>query len=277
MTALKDMTIGFLGCGAMGGSIARALVQRGGHDPSRVFLYDRHAGRAQSMGQELGAVVVTSEEALARSAQILVLACKPRDVSMALSSIVWPPEGRTLVSVAAGVSSEQLRSMVPASVAVARVMPNVPALVGAGITGVLRHYDLDVLDHVVALFETCGEVVILDRERDFAALTAVSGSGPAYFFVALEALADGGVKMGLTREVAQRLALVTMRGSAELALATGEHPAQLKDKVASPGGTTIHALSTLESAGFRAALIDAVEAAATRSGQLGAGLPGGRE
>ncbi len=262
-------TIGFLGCGAMGGAIARALVERGAVEPGNLFLYDRYEARRREMAQQLGAVEAATEAEVAQKAELVVLACKPRDVSVALGAVEWPSANRTLVSVAAGVSSERLRDLVPASVAVARVMPNVAAMIGQGVTGVLRHYDTQIMAQVTQLFETCGEVVVLEREKDFAALSALSGAGPAYFFVALEALADGGVLMGLTREMSMKLAVHTMKGAAALAIATDEHPAVLKDRVASPGGITIMGLSKLEAGGFRSSLIEAVAAATGRDAVLG--------
>lgn len=274
-TQWGELTVGFLGCGAMGGSIARALVTHGEMAPERVCLFDRAPERAEALSEVTGAVAVTSEASLVTSSQLIVLACKPRDIQAALSAIEWPAGDRTLVSVAAGVTTEQLRNMVPASVAVVRVMPNVSALVGEGVTGVLRHHDHEILAQVKALFMTCGEVVVLERESDFAALTAISGSGPAYFFVAMEALADGGVMMGLSRQMSLKLAMHTLKGAAALALADGAHPAELKDRVASPGGTTIRALAALEANGFRHALIEAVKAAAERSREMGASSGGG--
>ncbi len=270
MEGLKGLKVGFLGCGAMGASIARALIERAGVAPQSVVLYDRLAEAREGLAAALGARAAGSETEVAREADVIVLATKPHDVTVALGLIEWPSEARTLVSIAAGVDTEQLRERVPSGVRVARAMPNVAALVGAGITGVLRHHDPEVMAQVEAVFASCGEVVTIEKERDFGAVTALSGSGPAYVFVAIEALADGGVLMGLSRPLAQKLALHTVLGAATLALHEGVHPADLKDRVASPGGTTIHGLAALERAGFRGALIDAVEAATQRSEALGA-------
>jgi pyrroline-5-carboxylate reductase len=221
------------------------------------------------LAAEVCGEVVASPQDLARDADIVVLATKPGDVAAVLESIDWPDTQKILVSMAAGVRTQTLVSSVPESVEVVRVMPNVAAVVGAGVTGVLRHPDERIMEKVVALFEACGEVVVLEKEKNFGPLTAISGSGPAYLFVAIEALADGGVMMGLTREMALKLAVHTVHGAALLAMEQ-DHPAALKDKVASPGGTTIHGLAALERRGFRAALIDAVQAASDRSEALGA-------
>ncbi|MEO1273586.1 MAG: pyrroline-5-carboxylate reductase, partial [Myxococcota bacterium] len=162
-----------------------------------------------------------------------------------------------------------LRAWVPDTVELVRAMPNTPALIGQGVTGILApssHH----LEQARILFEACGAVVVLDKEELFDALTALSGSGPAYIFVAIEALADGGVRMGLPRATALELATRTVLGAAALVTETGRHPAQLKDDVASPGGTTIAGLAALEHNGFRSALIEAVTAATTRGQQLGA-------
>jgi pyrroline-5-carboxylate reductase len=154
-------------------------------------------------------------------------------------------------------------------VSLIRAMPNTPALVGEGITGVLASGESRALAD--SLFGAVGEVVHLTDEAQFDAVTAVSGSGPAFVFVAIEALADGGVAMGLPREMATQLAIQTVLGAATLARTEKVHVAELKDRVASPGGTTIAGLAALENAGFRAALIEAVRAATLRGRELGKG------
>jgi pyrroline-5-carboxylate reductase len=203
------------------------------------------------------------------SARLIIMAVKPYASCKVLESM----ELRTsdiVVSVAAGVTLGQLREVAPNVEAVVRAMPNTPALVGAGVTGLLGE-DRSSEQIVGALFEAVGEVVYLRDESQFDGLTAVSGSGPAYMFLILEALADAGVEAGLDREMAQRLARATMAGAAALAGEPGVHPAQLKDRVASPNGTTIAGLAALEEHGLRRAVWAAVRAATARSRQLSGG------
>ncbi len=265
--ALEGLRIGLLGCGNMGGSVLRAVADAlGSGDALRVF--DPDPDRALSLSTVTGATVEQSGDAVLAHCDVVMLACKPQDAVAALAGLRWPERPLGLVSMLAGMRVDRVRELVPEQVRVTRVMPNVAALVGAGITGVLATGDDELDQWTTALFETCGEVVTLAKEEQFDALTGVSGSGPAYLFVAMEALADGGVRMGLPRDVALRLAIHTVRGAGVLAASTVDHPAVLKDRVASPGGTTIEALAVLEAAGFRSALIEAVTASCERSKDL---------
>lgn len=259
---LVDVNVGLLGCGNMGGSVLRAVASR--HDGA-LFIYDPDDAKAEALAAQSGATVCRSASAVVKRADVTMLGFKPQVAAAALGEVEWPDSPRAVVSMLAGLRVAGLRELVPDQVRISRVMPNTPALVGAGVTGVLRTGDEELDAWTTALFEACGTVVTLDKESLFDALTAVSGSGPAYMFVAMEALADGGVRMGLPREVAMALAVETVRGAGALASQTGTHPAVLKDRVASPGGTTIEALSVLEAGGFRSALIEAVTAACERS------------
>jgi pyrroline-5-carboxylate reductase len=177
--------------------------------------------------------------------------------------------GRLVISIAAGVAIRQIAERLPANVRIVRVMPNMPAMVREGIAALAAgpHLTEQDLGLVRRIFEAVGRVVVVE-ERLLSAVTAVSGSGPAFVFVAIEALADGGVKMGLPRATAELLAARTVLGAARTVLESGEHPGRLKDRVASPGGTTIAGLHCLERDGFRATLIAAVEAAAKRAQEL---------
>ena len=180
-------------------------------------------------------------------------------------------DGKLLISIAAGVATKKLREHLGKTARLIRVMPNTPALVLEGVTAVARAEGLKPGDLEAAqeLFGAVGRVVVLD-EGAMDAVTGLSGSGPAYVAIAIEALADGGVKMGLDRATATLLAAQTVLGSARLILETGVHPAQLKDMVSSPGGTTIAGIAALEDGGFRRALLQAVERATLRSRELGA-------
>ena len=251
----------FIGCGRMGSALAEGAVRAGAIAPARLYCVDADTSAAEALASRLGAHVGQPD-----GPAVWVIAVKPHHVPQAISAAPVA-SGDLVLSVAAGVRLEAIRAAVPPGVRVARAMPNTPALIGQGITGVLGEpEDRALLDE---LFGAVGEVVHLDDEAQFDAVTAVSGSGPAYVFVAIEALADGGVAMGLPPEVAMRLATQTVLGAAALAKAETAHVSELRDRVASPGGTTVAGLAALERAGFRAAIMDAVRAATERSKELG--------
>lgn len=264
---LDRYTIILMGCGQMGAAIVRGLKRAGALKPGQLVCVDADVARQGELAEELGAREglheIVQEEG---SHRLFLIAVKPQHVQSVLGSLITT-EQDMIVSVAAGISLELLRSWVGHSASLVRTMPNTPCLIGAGVTGVMADVGADVRA-VHELFSCVGEVVSLKDEHHFDALTAVSGSGPAYVFTMIEALADGGVLAGLDRATAIKLAAATVEGAAKLARQSGEHTAQLKDRVASPQGTTIRALATLERLGFRHALISAVEAAAQRSAEM---------
>lgn len=261
---LSGVKVGLIGCGNMGSAIVEPLVRRGWVAPDDLHVCGRGASAA-GLAERLGCRVEPTPTAVVQACEVTILAVKPKDMLGMLGGVAWPEAPRVLVSVAAGLSVGTLQEAVPSQHRVIRTMPNTPIQVGAGVTAVLRGSDEAAYRLAAALFEASGIVTEVRDEALFDAVTGLSGSGPAYIFLALEALADGGVKAGLSREVAMRLALHTVRGAAELAIQTQTHPGALKDAVASPGGTTIHAVASLEAAGFRSALIEAVGVAAARS------------
>jgi pyrroline-5-carboxylate reductase len=268
---LSNYDITLIGCGKMGSALAGGLVEAGTVDPDDLAVCDRDAGKAESLAEETGAAALSADDVFAHESggdRMFVVAVKPGDVEELLE------QGReqftaddTVVSLAAGVPTDLLETWAGPEPAIVRAMPNTPALVGRGITGVLGKRGAD-MEAVQTLFSGVGKAVELKKESDFDALTAVSGSGPAYVFVAIEALADGAVARGLDRETAIELAVETVAGSALLADERDAHTAQLKDEVASPGGTTITGLARLEELGFRGDLIEAVRAAADKSREL---------
>jgi pyrroline-5-carboxylate reductase len=280
MTDLRlpdDLGIVVIGCGQMGSALAEGLVDSGRVAPERLACVDRDAERAEGLADDIGARAVAPEAAFdvfrggngPIESRIYVAAVKPKDVADALMPGRKHFEATdTILSIAAGVSMTRLRDCVGRRPALVRAMPNTPALIGRGITGVLGDDEAD-METIEALLEGVGRVVHLDDETDFDALTALSGSGPAYVFTALEALADGAVAEGLDRSTAIELATETLLGSAALAREDEAHTAELKDRVTSPGGTTAAGLTELESNGFRSALIEAVRAAAERGRQMG--------
>lgn len=270
---LDDVRIGFLGTGKMATALASGFVrelvtpdQIIGSDPSD----ESRSAFTSTIGTD--AIVAGSPEECLAAAQIIFLAVKPQVMDVALGDLQDALDSSQLiVSIAAGTSIQTLETLLPAKQRVIRVMPNTPCLIGKGASGISpgTHATEDDISTICRLLQTVG-IVESVPERLLDAVTGLSGSGPAYVFQMIEALSDGGVRAGLPRQTATRLAAQTLTGAAELLLQTGEHPGVLKDAVTSPGGTTIAGLQVLEQAGLRAALIDAVEAATNRSIELGA-------
>jgi pyrroline-5-carboxylate reductase len=269
--ATKPRTVGFLGAGNMAEALIKGLLHGGTFTPEHVMASDVKADRLKHLQTTHGIKVTTDNHELVRTSDVLVIAVKPQAVDKALSAIGAEVQPHTLVvSVAAGVPLEALEARLPVNARVVRAMPNTPATVLAGATAISAGSHATETDMETAreMFEAVGRVVVLD-ENLLDAVTGLSGSGPAYVMLIIEALADGGVKMGLHRDTSLLLAAQTVYGSAKLLLDTGEHPGRLKDMVTSPGGTAIAGLHTLESGALRKTLIDAVETASTRAAQLG--------
>lgn len=271
MSILASHTIGFLGAGNMAEAMIRGLV-RGNHvSADRIAASDPRQERLDELRTEYGIDVTTQNREVVQRCGLLVLSVKPQILDKVLREIgdqIKP--GTLVVSIAAGVDTETIEEAVPEGVRVVRAMPNTPAMVGAGATAISagKHASEADLATAKAMFDAVGITVQLD-ESLLDAVTGLSGSGPAYIFLILEALADAGVKVGLSRRNAQRLAAQTVMGSAKLLLETDEHPGRLKDMVTSPGGTAIAGLHTLEEGGLRTTLINAVETATKRARELG--------
>ena len=256
----------------MGGALARGLVQSGAMSPSAIRVFDIHHLKATQLVAEIGEGCLASATAVDAVTQsdIVLLAVKPQILPGVLKEIAQTlTPGHIVVSIAPGIQTERLESIAGASIPVVRAMPNTPCLVGAGATALCRgaHATREHLQIAEGLFAAVGLSVEVD-EKLMDAVTAVSGSGPAYVYMIIEAMADGGVKAGLTRDLARLLAAQTVFGAAKMVLETDDHPAQLKDNVTTPGGTTIAALAVLERAGLRTALIDAIDAAIQRAKEL---------
>jgi len=274
MTTLKTKTLGFLGAGNMAGAIVDGLLHGKVLAPDRILASDAKPERLEHLRKVRGIRTTGDNHALVRECDVVVLAVKPQVIDKVLKEVGGSVRGDQLVvSVAAGVPIEAIEARLPAGSHVVRAMPNTPATVQAGATAIAGGAHAIDADLRVAreLFEAVGRVVTLD-ESLLDAVTGLSGSGPAYVMLIIEALADGGVKVGLHRDTALLLAAQTVFGSAKLLLETGEHPGRLKDMVTSPGGTAIAGLHTLESGGLRTTLIDAVEVATKRAGELGADM-----
>ncbi len=266
--------IGFLGGGAMGQALLGGLVSRG-VAPEQLAVADPSEG-CRKAANGLGARTYTENADLVRDSDVVVLAVKPQILAGALEALRATGDatlGTPLwISIAAGISLERLEGSLPGGARVIRTMPNTPAQVNAGATAFVANAAATEGDRALAqaLFESVGVAWEAPQEGLLDAVTGLSGSGPAYVFVFLEALGDAGVRAGLPRDAAYRLAAQTVLGSAQLVLESGRHPADLKDQVTSPGGTTIAGLGELEAAGFRAAVGRAVAAAVERSRELGA-------
>jgi pyrroline-5-carboxylate reductase len=269
--SIKDKKVGFLGAGNMGEAMIKGLVQAGLVPAASIAATDPRADRLEQIARQYGIRPVADNLALVRDSDVVILAVKPQIMGAVLREIGPAVHARALlISVAAGMATHTLRDFLGKPARLIRVMPNTPALVLEGATAIARADGLDAgdLDIAQELFGAVGRVVVLDEDH-LDAVTGLSGSGPAYVAIAIEALADGGVKMGLDRATAMTLAAQTVLGAAKLILDTGTHPGQLKDMVASPGGTTIAGIAALEDGGFRRTLISAVERATQRSRDLG--------
>jgi pyrroline-5-carboxylate reductase len=263
--------LAFLGAGNMAEALLKSLVEAGTAAAAEITCAEPRAERREELRKRYGVHVTADNVAATAHAEVVVLSVKPQQMDALLDQIAAAVDPRKLViSIAAGVPTTAIARKLGAGVRIIRCMPNTPALVGEGATALARgaHATDADLSQAVALFEAAGSAVVVD-EHLLDAVTGLSGSGPAFVFLAIEALADGGVKMGLPRGVALALAAQTVLGAARLVLETGSHPGVLKDQVTSPGGTTIAGVHVLEASGFRAALIGAVEAATKRSKELG--------
>jgi pyrroline-5-carboxylate reductase len=257
-----------------GGKIGEALLSgllRGEYTPADVVVVEKHAERAQQLATTHGVKAVGVPEA-ANFAGTIVLAVKPQDIDTLLGELAARVTDRHLiVSVAAGITTAHIESRLPGGVAVVRCMPNTPALVEQAMTAVSAgaHADEAHLATAEVLLSAVGRVVRVP-ETQLDAVTALSGSGPAYFFYLVEAMIDAGILLGLPRTLATELIVQSAIGSAVMLRDSGEHPVQLREAVTSPGGTTIAAIRELEVHGVRAALLAAIEAACNRSRELGA-------
>jgi len=265
------LAIGFLGAGQMATALALGWVRAGLLDVRRSRAADPVPEARAKFQAATGIAAGESNLAVIETCDVLVLAVKPQVMDAVLAEV--KPAVRTVqlvVSIAAGITLQSLAAGLGASTRLVRVMPNTPCLVGASATGFspASTATTDDIAAVDRLFRAVG-VAYSVPEKLLDAVTGLSGSGPAFVYLFIEALADGGVKCGLPRAVAQSLAAQTVLGAARMVLETGQHPGSLKDAVASPGGTTIAGLHALEQAAFRAAAMDAVEAATKRAAELG--------
>jgi pyrroline-5-carboxylate reductase len=262
-----------VGAGKMGGTLVRALLDAGLVVPADVTATTRHAATAAEAAARLGVAVGTDNRAAVRDAGLVLLAVKPQALHEVLAEVrdVLAP-GQLVVSIVASATTGFIEERLNGPQPVVRAMPNTPSLVGAGMTALSggRHAGPEDLARAEALFAAVGRTLVLD-EKHMDAVTALSASGPAFVYVVLESLAEGGVKVGLPRSTATVLAAQAVLGAAKMVLETGEHPALLKDAVTTPAGCTIDGLLRLEEGGLRVTLIKAVVESTRRAGQLVAG------
>jgi pyrroline-5-carboxylate reductase len=270
---MLNAKIGVIGAGKIGAAIARGVIRGGLLSKEQVMASDVSSALTEAVSHEIGIATTANNSAVCEFADIVILAVKPQIIDGVAREIAKKiASTKLLVSVAAGVPLARLETSLAPGARVVRVMPNLACVVGAGAAGYAAgaHATPKDLEQVGAILNSFG-IAMLVEEKYLDAVTGLSGSGPAYVFLFIEALADGGVQAGLARDVALKLATQTVYGAARMARESSSHPGELKDEVASPGGTTIAGVYALEQKGFRGIVMDAVVKATARSKELGRG------
>jgi pyrroline-5-carboxylate reductase len=265
--------VAILGAGKIGESLLSGLLSSGWRTPEEIIVTSRRAERVEELVERYGVRGTTSNVEAVPGADVIVVAIKPQDFDAVLGEIgPVVSEGQTILSVAAAITTASIEARLPAGVPVVRAMPNAPSTVHEGIAGICAgaHSDEEHLALAEEVLSHLGAVVRVE-ERYMDAVTAVSGSGPAYFALLAEAMIEAGILLGLTREISTQLVVQTMFGSAKLLRDEKMHPVELREMVTSPGGTSIRAIRELEQAGVRAAFLNAIQAAMERSRELAAG------
>ena len=260
--------IGIIGCGNMGGAILKGALASGVIAPEQAYVYDINPA-AMEVAKGLGVNLVENDEEVCENSDIILLAVKPQNAGEALEQCKKALDGKALMSIVAGVTVERLQNMIDGTPRILRIMPNTPALVFEGAFALCSDNDFTdaELAAAKAIYEKIG-VVEMIPEKLIDAVCGLSGGGPAWVAMFIEAMADGGVKNGLPRATAYKLAAQTCLGTAKMILETGMHPGQLKDMVTSPGGTTIEGCEALERGGMRYAVIDCINVATEKSKRL---------
>ena len=266
-----DNKIAFIGGGNMAEALIKGLIAAGAAKPDQIMVTDLSSDRVAHLKKTYGIIILKGNLEAAREADVIVLSVKPQVIEKVLAEISPGVDGKKLViSIAAGINIGKIEKALKDNSRVVRVMPNTPALVLAGAAAISggRAVTGDDLTLAQNIFNSVGRAVIVE-EKLMDAVTGLSGSGPAYVFLIIDALSDAGVKSGLPRQLALELAAQTVYGAAKMVLETKEHPGKLRDMVTSPGGTTIEGIHALEKGKLRATLMNAVEAATARSKELG--------
>ncbi|MFO8019482.1 MAG: pyrroline-5-carboxylate reductase [Promethearchaeia archaeon] len=267
---MSNQKLGIIGIGNMGNALLNGVINSNILPKDKVLIYDTNGKLLNRREENYNVSTATDNKDLVKKSNYVLLCVKPQVIDLVLKEI--KPEltsEKTIISIAAGVTIDHVQRIIKKNVPIIRIMPNTPALVGEGAVAVSNNkYVKDkTLEFVKNVLNSVGLVVEIE-EKYMDAVTGLSGSGPAYIFMVIEALADGGVKMGLSREVALELAAQTVKGAAKMVLDTKKHPGELKDMVASPGGTTITAIHELEKKAIRSSFIKAVESATLKSKSL---------
>jgi pyrroline-5-carboxylate reductase len=262
--------IGIIGVGRMGSCIVRRLLETGTYKKEDILFTTRHSETADAVSKDLGIKPAKSNADLVKQTDYLIIAVKPQNIVEVLEEVgSLLTKDKTVMSIAASISTSQIESRLSKAVPVLRAMPNTPAFVGEGITAICAGKSVTEHDwkSSESIFAPLGRVVRVD-ERHLDAVTGLSGCGPAYIYVILESLTDAGIKVGLPRDLATQLAAQTVMGAAKMLLVTGRHPAALKDEVTTPAGCTIDGLMELEEGKLRVTLIKAVVQATKRAKSL---------
>ncbi len=269
---LSEKTIGFIGAGNMAETLFSGLIGSGLSTPDKIICSDVRSEWLQELQKRHGITTTTENNTVIQTAQIIIYAVKPQIMADVIRETAHGLDmSKLIISIAAGVPLAAIESLVHKDLRLIRCMPNVCVAVKEGASAITagQHARPEDIDMAMAIFRSVGRCVYLKENYLLDAVTGLSGSGPGYIFMILDALADAGVKAGLPRAEATELSAQTVLGAAKMLLETHVHPGQLKDMVTSPGGTTIAGLHALEKGGLRATLIDAVEAATLRSRELG--------
>jgi pyrroline-5-carboxylate reductase len=270
---LSGKVVGIIGAGNMGEVLIRGLIQSGKVKKTDIIASDVNQERLAYIAKTYGIRIAPSNVDLVEKASIVIIGVKPQNIDDLLDELSTSShEGHLFISIAAGVTTEKLAGKMHHQSGIIRVMPNAPASVLAGIAALCpgRNISPADLQRAVSIFECVGKAVVIKNEALMDVVTGLSGSGPAFVFLVIESLSDAGVQLGISRKEASLLAAQTVFGAAKMLLETGRHPSELKDIVATPGGTTFAGLKMLEKGNFRSTIMDAVEAATVRSRELGA-------
>lgn len=264
------MNLGIIGCGKMGSALVKGAIRENAIDGQKVIAIDLIPELAQKLSKEIGASIAKTNDELIENSDAILLCVKPQNMISLTNSFTKERSSKLFISIAAGIKIDDLEKSFKNDDRIIRVMPNTPAMIGQGASAQSRGKNATESDaqFVSNLLNAVG-ITIEVPENQLDAVTGLSGSGPAYIYTVIEALADGGVLVGLPKEKALKLAAKTVIGAAEMVMKSDEHPAKLRDQVASPGGTTIAGLAALESGKLRSTLIEAVKAATKRSEELG--------
>jgi pyrroline-5-carboxylate reductase len=272
----EGLTLGVIGAGVMGQTLVRGLLSSGAIARERIWMGERNASACETASAALDVPVEADYASRVPTADLILLCVKPGDAAPVLTTLCGAGLRREalVISILAGVSTEKLENLLATENPVVRAMPNTPAQVGEGMTVVCRgkHASPSDLERARRIFECIGKCIAMD-EVHFNAVTALSGSGPGYYFLIMEALADAGVRVGLPRHVALTLVAQTALGAARMVLASGRHPAALRDDVTTPAGCTIGGLLIMEDGRIRSVLVRAVEEAARIAAGLGSAHP----